>query len=74
MNDISTAKKSLEKKIMVHQFVTGVGTRQDDNGFFIQVSVSEEHYIPEIQSLLTDGTWEGHPVTSVVQPMAEPHE
>lgn len=73
METISAAKKALEKKIISNAYVTSVGTRQRDGEQFIQVGVSEQKYVSEIQSLLTEGKWKGHQVEIIVNPLSEPH-
>jgi hypothetical protein len=74
MEDITTAKKALEKIIISNAFVTSIGTRTRGDESFIEVGVEAEKDTVEIKKHLTDGKWQGHSVEIIVKPMSEPHQ
>ncbi len=64
---IYDAKKQLEDKIMINDYVTSIGTRHIDSRSFIQVGVTKEQHKADIKSLLEDGKWKGFTVDVVIE-------
>ena len=68
---IEEAKKNLEKKIITHSNVLGIGVVFFGGEHFIEVAVRNNDTKEEIQNLCDNNLWEEHPVKIVIRDQSQ---
>ena len=72
METIEVVKKSLERKIISENYVSGMGVVTEEGRTFILVSVISEDDVAKIETSVPELVWEGHAVKVEVHPFMTP--